>query len=166
MYFANSGGLVQGWDISDMLSGGTHYQRVFRFWAGDDTDASIVIDPQGYLYVGGTWTNVPGRDARPRPAVRRTDEARPAQAERPGGVVRPHGGTGHDGGLLGTPAYYHGYIYATGTDGEVAEVNAKTGKVVWDINLPPPRSAGADRQPVGYRRLRRRVARLQHRQPA
>jgi hypothetical protein len=43
VYFANSGGLVQGWDISDILEGGTHYERVFRFWDGDETDASIVI---------------------------------------------------------------------------------------------------------------------------
>ena len=50
VYFANSGGLVQGWDISDVLNGGTHYERVFRFWNGDETDSSIVIDPQGYLY--------------------------------------------------------------------------------------------------------------------
>src|SRR5256714_10438673 len=43
-YFANSGGLVQGWNISNILHGGTHYSRVFRFWDGDDTDASVVID--------------------------------------------------------------------------------------------------------------------------
>ena len=52
VYFANSGGLVQGWDISDILHGGTKYRRVFRFWDGDDTDASVVIDRQGFLYVG------------------------------------------------------------------------------------------------------------------
>src|SRR6266550_91249 len=31
VYFANSGGLVQGWDISKVLQGGTGYRRVFRF---------------------------------------------------------------------------------------------------------------------------------------
>src|SRR3972149_11399381 len=49
-YFANSGGLVQGWDISNLLNGGTRYRRVFRFWTGDDTDASAVIDEEGYRY--------------------------------------------------------------------------------------------------------------------
>ena len=44
VYFANSGGLVQGWDISDLLAGGTSYSQVFRFWVGDDVDASIVLD--------------------------------------------------------------------------------------------------------------------------
>ena len=50
-YFANSGGLVQGWDLSRVLRGGTKAERVFRFWTGEDTDASVVIDEQGFLYV-------------------------------------------------------------------------------------------------------------------
>ncbi len=35
VYFSNSGGLVQGWDVSDVLKGGSKYRRVFRFWDGD-----------------------------------------------------------------------------------------------------------------------------------
>ena len=49
-YFANSGGLVQGWDISRVLDGGRKARRVFRFWTGEDTDASVVIDEEGDLY--------------------------------------------------------------------------------------------------------------------
>src|SRR5213078_2504084 len=55
VYFANGGGLVQGWDISDILKGGTVAKEVFRFWTGDDTDASVVIDDQGYLYVASEY---------------------------------------------------------------------------------------------------------------
>src|SRR5207244_1063564 len=55
VYFANSGGLVQGWDISDILNGGTVATEVFRFWTGDDTDASVVIDDQGFLYVASEY---------------------------------------------------------------------------------------------------------------
>ena len=47
VYFANSGGLVQGWDISDLLAGGVSYRQVFRFWVGDDVDASLVMDQPG-----------------------------------------------------------------------------------------------------------------------
>ena len=50
VYFANSGGLVQGWDVSG-LDGGATPTRVFRFWTGDDTDASVVVDDDGFLYV-------------------------------------------------------------------------------------------------------------------
>ncbi|MDD9371427.1 MAG: hypothetical protein PV358_15005, partial [Acidimicrobiales bacterium] len=51
VYFANSGGLVQGWDVSG-LPEGVEPTRVLRYWAGDDIDASIVIDDEGFLYVG------------------------------------------------------------------------------------------------------------------
>ena len=47
VYFANSGGLVQGWDISDVLDGGTHVSARVPVLDGDDTDASIVIDDRG-----------------------------------------------------------------------------------------------------------------------
>ncbi len=50
VYFTNSGGLVQGWDISGVADG-QEPTRTFRYWTGDDTDASIVIDDEGMLYV-------------------------------------------------------------------------------------------------------------------
>ena len=49
-YFSNSGGLLQGWDISGLEEGRVPV-RDFRFWTGDDTDASVVIDEEGMLYV-------------------------------------------------------------------------------------------------------------------
>ena len=48
----SSGGLVQGWDISSLRTGNGEVSRTFRFWTGDDSDASIVPDDQGFLYVG------------------------------------------------------------------------------------------------------------------
>src|SRR5207248_11718252 len=107
VYFSNSGGLVQGWDISDVLKGGTHYQRVFRFWDGDETDASIVIDPQGYLYVGRhASVNV-----RTRPQTRdhevgslmKLDPTKPAD---PVVWSVQIGGLQPDGGDRSTPAPY------------------------------------------------------------
>ena len=44
---AASGGLVQGWDISG-LKEGKEPTRVFRYWAGEDMDASLVIDADGF----------------------------------------------------------------------------------------------------------------------
>ena len=43
VWFANSGGLVQGWDLSGLTEGGTP-TRTFRFWVGDDTDATVVVE--------------------------------------------------------------------------------------------------------------------------
>ena len=51
LYFANSGGLVQGWDITGVADGQVP-ERVFRYWAGDDVDATVVADTEGFLYVG------------------------------------------------------------------------------------------------------------------
>ncbi len=51
VWFANSGGLVQGWDLSPLRTGGTP-TRTFRFWTGDDVDATVVADDEGALYVG------------------------------------------------------------------------------------------------------------------
>lgn len=50
VYFANSAGRIVGLDISRAEEGLAPI--VFDFWTGDDTDASIVIDEAGMLYVG------------------------------------------------------------------------------------------------------------------
>ncbi|MGB1681120.1 MAG: hypothetical protein ACPHFO_02180, partial [Acidimicrobiales bacterium] len=49
VYFANSGGLIQGWDITG-LARGVEPVQVFRYWAGDDIDATLVIDDEGMIY--------------------------------------------------------------------------------------------------------------------
>ena len=140
VYFANSGGLVQGWDISRVLHGGKKYERVFRFWDGDDTDASIVIDPQGYLYVGRKMEENVSRPASlPRDHqigdLMKLDPSRPAH---PLVWSVQLGGFEPDGGLLGTPAWAGGIVYATYTEGGVAAVDAVTGKLLWNHPLPGP----------------------------
>ena len=51
-YFQNSGGLVQGWDLSSLRTGVGEVHRTFRYWTGDDGDSTIVVDDEGFLYVG------------------------------------------------------------------------------------------------------------------
>ncbi|TMK78280.1 MAG: hypothetical protein E6G47_09995 [Actinobacteria bacterium] len=140
VYFANSGGLVQGWDISDVLNGGTKYKRVFRFWNGDDTDASIVIDPEGYLYVGRKMEdNVYRPSSFPRDhQIGSLMKLDPRKPKNPLAWSVQLGGFERDGGLLGTPAYYKGTIYATYTEGGFAAINAKTGKLYYTYSLPGP----------------------------
>jgi len=139
VYFANSGGLVQGWDISDLLAGGEHYERVFRFWNGDETDASIVIDDEGYLYVGRHRTmNVPSRPSTREHEVGDLMKLDPSNPEDPLVWSVQLGGFEPDGGLLGTPALYDGVVYATYTEGGVAAVVAKSGRVLWKQSLSGP----------------------------
>ncbi len=140
VYFANSGGLVQGWNISSILKGGSSYRRVFRFWNGDDTDASIVIDPQGYLYVARKMEeNVSRPESFPRDhqlgSLMKLDPRKP---NNPVVWSVQLGGFEPDGGILGTPALYKGVVYSTYTEGGFAAVDAKTGKLLWKFSLPGP----------------------------
>jgi putative pyrroloquinoline-quinone binding quinoprotein len=140
VYFSNSGGLVQGWNISDVLRGGTHYRRVFRFWSGDDNDASTVITPAGHLIVGRKMEeNVPRPESFPRDhAIGDLIELDPGRPRDP--LVWSHqlGGFDPDQGVLGTPAYYKGVVYATWTEGGVAAIDERTGKLLWKLALPGP----------------------------
>jgi hypothetical protein len=122
------------------LNGGTHYKRVFRFWDGDDTDATIVIDPEGDLIVGRKMEeNVSRPESFPRDHqigdLMRLDPSKPRN---PVVWSVQIGGYEPDGGILGTPAYYNGVVYAPYTEGGVAAVDEQTGKVLWKIALPRP----------------------------
>jgi hypothetical protein len=139
-YFSNSAGLVQGWDISDILQGGTHYSRVFRFWDGDDTDATIVITPEGHLIVGRKMEeNVPRPESFPRDhQIGDLMELDPSRPNDPLVWSVQLGGYEPDGGLLGTPAYYKGIVYATYTEGGVAAVDESDGTLLWKQHLHGP----------------------------
>lgn len=137
-YFSNSGGLVQGWDISDILNGGSKYSRVFRFWVGDDVDASIAIDQEGYLYVARhDEENLP----RTNPLADTLKDIIKLDPRKPNDPVVwsvQVGGHYPGGGSLSTPALYEGLVYAIGTDGELAAIDQKTGKVYWTKKLTAP----------------------------
>lgn len=139
-YFSNSAGLVQGWDISDILNGGTQYKRVFRFWDGDDTDATIVIDPAGDLIVGRKMEeNVARPESFPRDhqigSLMKLDPSNPTD---PVVWSVQVGGFAPNNGILGTPALYDGVVYATYTEGGVAAVDEVTGKLLWNLPLAAP----------------------------
>jgi hypothetical protein len=138
-YFANSGGLVQGWDISDILRGGTKYERVFRFWDGDETDASVVIDREGYLYVARHASfNVQSRPQRRDHQVGSLMKLDPRRPNDPVVWDVQIGGFYPDGGILSTPALYKGTVYVMDTAGALVAVNGETGKVKWRRSLPGP----------------------------
>ena len=129
VYFANSGGLVQGWDISG-LKDGKKPKRVFRFWTGDDTDASVVVDEAGMLYVGVEYERRTARSkkvgqmikldpSKPDPLVWKLDD----QGNVPAGV-------------WGTPALHKDIAIFDLTGGDVLGVDRETGKERWRFHLP------------------------------
>ncbi len=139
VYFANSGGLVQGWDISKVLNGGTRYQRVFRFWDGDETDASVVIDDHGYLYVARhTSVNVKSRPQVRDYQVGSLMKLDPRKPKHPLVWSAQIGGFQPDGGILSTPALHDGVVYVMDTAGALVAVDQDKGKVLWSVKLPGP----------------------------
>ncbi|MDW5326471.1 PQQ-binding-like beta-propeller repeat protein [Plantactinospora sp. KLBMP9567] len=132
VYFANSGGLVQGWDISG-LKQGRKPKRVFRFWTGDDTDASIAVDETGALYVGSEYERGTARSKQvgqmmkldPRrkgnPSVWHVDD----HARKPAGI-------------WGSPALHKDIAIFDTQGGEVLGVDRATGAVRWRFELPGP----------------------------
>lgn len=135
-YFANSGGLVQGWDVSRLLDGGKKAHRVFRFWTGDDTDASIVIDDEGFLYVATELQRFNARDEE----VGQLMKLDPSEPQDPivwSFAVPERGGDGL-GGIWSTPALYGDMLYVATNYGDLLGIDRMTGQERWRIHLVGP----------------------------
>ncbi len=132
VYFANSGGLVQGWDLSTLTSGGTP-ERVFRFWTGDDTDATIAIDDEGMLYVGSQYERGNGRSQEVG-QIMKLDPSRPDDPI----VWSREGRTGLDSGIWATPALHRDIVIFSTDDGRVIGIDRATGAERWVFNLIGP----------------------------
>jgi outer membrane protein assembly factor BamB len=128
VYFANSGGLVQGWDVSG-LDEGIDPTRVFRYWTGDDTDASIVIDDEGFLYVAIENERGNARAAE----VGQLIKLDPSASDDP--LVW----SVHDpAGFWATPALHEDLVIVPADGGQVYGVERDTGDVRWTFDLSPP----------------------------
>jgi outer membrane protein assembly factor BamB len=135
-YFANSAGLVQGWDLRNVLRGGRTAKRVFRFWTGDDTDASVVIDKEGYLYVASELEQFNARSAREGQLLK-LDPRRPRQPIVWSVPLRSIG-RGGKAGSWSTPALDRGMVYVATNAGGLVGVDRHSGKVRWTVPLPGP----------------------------
>ena len=131
VYFANSGGLVQGWDLSG-LEGGEEPTQVFRFWTGDDTDASIVVDAEGFIYVASEDERGNARSSE-LGQVMKLDPRRP---EAPVVWATPQIDT--NGGVWATPALHDDVLIVATNGGEVMAIDRATGVQRWTVDLPGP----------------------------
>lgn len=128
VYFANSGGLVQGWDVSG-LAAGTAPTRVFRYWTGDDVDASVVVDGDGFLYVAVENERGNARAAEVGQLLK-LDPSRPGDPL-VWSVRDPDG-------FWTTPALHDDVVIAASDGGTVYGVDRESGAVRWTFMLPPP----------------------------
>ncbi len=133
VYVVNSGGLVSGFDISGVRDG--VMPRVFRYWLGDDADATLVAGPDGLLYaaveyerglarardVGQLVALDPGRDGDPRvwgiPVPPRTTEE------------------DGDGGFWATPAIHGDHLYVTTHPGDLLVVDRHSGATTYEERI-------------------------------
>jgi putative pyrroloquinoline-quinone binding quinoprotein len=135
-YVANSAGLILGWDVSDVLAGGSNVDEVFRFWTGDDTDATVVVDDAGDLYVASEYQRFHERsrglgqlmkldpDRRRDPVVWSLDA--------------PEIGFEGAGGSWSTPALWADHVYFITASGRVLSVDATEGHVDWEAQIAAP----------------------------
>ena len=136
-YFANSGGLVQGWDVSKILRGRSdEAERVFRFWTGDDTDASVVIDEEGFLYVGSELQRFNARAAEVGQLMK-LDPSDPKDPLVWSFDITERGGDGL-GGVWATPALYGDMLYVATNYGDLIGIDRMTGTERWRIHLVGP----------------------------
>ena len=128
LYYANSGGLVTGWDISG-LAEGLMPEQVFRFWAGDDIDATPVVDEEGFLYVGVEYEARETARAREVGQLVKLDPSRPDDPivwsvhDRSQGAQR---------GVWSTPVVWRDMVYATTHTGRFWGVDRETGRLRWE----------------------------------
>ncbi|MGH9022311.1 MAG: PQQ-binding-like beta-propeller repeat protein, partial [Acidimicrobiia bacterium] len=130
-YFANSGGLVQGWDVSG-LAEGRPPTRVFWFWTGDDTDATVVVDDQGMLYVASQWER---RSVRAQ-QVGQVMKLDPARSDPLVWSVADQGDS--KAGVWATPALHRDLVIVPTHGGRLLGLDKETGAVRWERRLPAP----------------------------
>lgn len=135
VYFANSGGLVQGWDLGPLRRGEGDPVRTFRYWAGEDIDASVVVDELGMLYVGVEWEKNRAR-GREVGQVLKLDPSRPDDP-----VVWAYHDElrdNIDAGVWATPGLWRDLVIVPFQSGHVRAFDRSSGDVRWELKLAGP----------------------------
>ncbi len=131
VYWVNSGGRVVGLDRAAVEAG--EVEIVLDYWVGDDADASIVVDVEGFLYVTVELQRFLPRAEEVGQLVKL--DPRRADDPRVWGVAIPPLAPGSDGGAWATPALYGDHLYLPTHPGELLVVDRHDGEVVWREQL-------------------------------
>lgn len=131
VYFTNSGGLLSGWDLTPLLYGTGAPVQTLRFFTGDDTDASVVIDSDGFLYVAVEYERSNSRAAE----VGQLMKLDPRNPENP--IVWSYHDRGSvPAGFWATPALYEDVVINATTGGKLFALDRGTGAERWNVQLP------------------------------
>jgi len=132
LWFGNSGGLIQAWDIAGLREG-IEPTRVLRFWTGDDVDASVVIDDEGFAYVGVELERAFSRAVELGQLIKLdpTKPDDPVVWSRELQVRVPDG-------IWATPALHRDVLYVPTNEGNLHAIDRQTGETRWKVKLPGP----------------------------
>lgn len=131
-YFGTSAGLIWGYDLSPLRSGGDP-TAVFRFYTAGDNDPSPVIDEEGMLYIAGEFD----RDLPRAREVGQLTKVDPSNAANP--IVWAFQETTNvESGIYGTPAIVGNVVVASTDGGRLIALDRTTGFLKWELRLPGP----------------------------
>ncbi|MDP2290200.1 MAG: PQQ-binding-like beta-propeller repeat protein [Actinomycetota bacterium] len=129
----SSGGLVQGWDISSLRTGQGDVQRTFRFWTGDDSDATIVPDDEGFLFVGAEVDRNNSR-AQATGQLLKLDPRNPDDPV----VWSIDVNNGEGSGTWAAPIVLDDVVIWNTKPGKVYGVDRTTGEILWKLSVAAP----------------------------
>jgi outer membrane protein assembly factor BamB len=132
VYFSTSAGLVLGYDLTGVADG-VQPKQVFRFYSGNDADASVVVDDEGFLYSASEYDRPLARSRE----VGQLTKLDPRNAANPV-VWKFDDSTALKGGVYGTPGIHGDTIYLATNAGRVLALDRATGAPKWERRLPPP----------------------------
>jgi outer membrane protein assembly factor BamB len=132
VYFGTTAGLILGYDLSPLREGGAP-TKVFRFYTGGDNDASVVVDDEGMLYVGGQYDRPTDR-AREVGQLTKLDPSNPTNPI----VWKVDDSGAKGGGVYGTPAVYGDTVYVGTNGGRLMGVDRATGAIRWTKQFSLP----------------------------
>ncbi|MEA2022854.1 MAG: PQQ-binding-like beta-propeller repeat protein [Actinomycetota bacterium] len=133
-YFSTSAGRVVGVDVSDIESG--NGEIFFDFWNGDDTDATISIDRDGFLYVVSHADTAKKNNTAAR-RVREVGDLAKLDPDNPDDPVvwsvDLSAARGQDAGAWATPALHAdaGVLFVATDAGDLLAVDTATGETIW-----------------------------------
>jgi hypothetical protein len=129
----SSGGLLQGWDISSVRTGSGDPERTFRFWTGDDSDATVVADEQGMLYVG---VEVDRNNSRAKEVgqLLKIDPSRPDDPV----VWSIDINNGVDSGTWAAPVVLADTVIWNAKPGKIYGIDRTTGELLWKTEIAAP----------------------------
>ena len=106
---------------------------MFRYWTGDDTDASVVIDGEGMLYVASQYERGNSR-SQELGQVFKLDPSNPDDPL----VWSAEARTGLDTGVWATPGLHRDLLIVPTHDGRVLGLDRADGSERWTLRMPGP----------------------------